>query len=347
MNTLPWVTITCSNSDSALRVHPQAFNELKITKHESKAPQLVAFVGKQEKSHILQQYISTEYPPLPHGQVYLWTDRESQDADTPIIYLDCELFSHNSTQSTPPISYVTPELSSSISWLDFGDKQKIPTYFGTNIILPLSSLVYYFSKDLGGLRGVSRIIARQILAPQTYNIPHIALPRLVIVTEIEDACSEQVMSLVYKAIEETSQLEPSRIYQEIKSRVHSIQLLYYGQLNRKKRSLVVRQHIIRESNPITLARRSVGLLFQFPHLEALSTILFEKFCKNPEDKFSFVKNSRPIGFSITELPSHLDELLNITPSEAWLWHFIAPLIASTILVANYPPDAPRNYPLRL
>ena len=87
------------------------------------------------------------------------------------------------------------------------------------------------------------------------------------------------------------------------------------------------------------ARMSDGALFRYKHLYALQGKLFDHFSSGTSCSFSFVLSSRPAAQSLNDFPCHLREVFALVPSEAWLWHFVSPLVASAIVLASYPPGS--------
>jgi hypothetical protein len=351
MDAVPWVTITHTSNGSALQVHPHVFGDLRVAK--ASTPQFVVFIGKREKSNVLREILQgdNQYPQLPHGQVYLWPDPETRLTATPTIFVDCELHSSNSAQQKDPISYTTPELSRKIAWLLHGDQATICTYFTSNVLLPMSTVLYYFATDLGGKAEVAKLLANQLSTPLYTDIPQAVLPSIVIVADSEEDngavlqdTTNRFTELVVLALKTCQPPQTdSEARETIYKRFGSLQVVSPGQSNKFTRSKAIKEHIHETLYSAIEMRRVNRHLFTFNHFQAFSVVLLEKFCSEPTSKFSFIKASRPQGFHGDEFTTHLKTLLTIIPSEAWLWHFVTSMVASCLLLSLYPPDSHRVY----
>lgn len=347
MDNPPWVTITHTGRDSALQTHPRVLTDLPIS--NSSFPQFVSFVGKHEKSHVLRELLLRQNDfQVPHGQVYLWPDPITRSAESPIVFIDCELHSSNSTQWKEPASYIAPELSRKLSWLSYGDQAKVRTYFTTNVLFPMSTIIYYFAADLGGTAKVIELLVQQLSTLPYAQMPHAVLPMIVVITDdldhqlLQDTSidfNEKLLKAFTSLCIPQSESEAKAI---IKQRFGSIQAISSGHANRFARTIAIREHMRISLNSLVHIRRAHRHLFSFPHLQAFSTVLLEQFCSEPVSKFSFIEASRPMGFDASQLAKYIQDILQIMPSEAWLWHFVVPMVASCILVSIYPPGSHCN-----
>jgi hypothetical protein len=347
MDAVPWVTITHTSEDSALQVHPHVFDGLPLA--PTSTPQFVVLVGKHEKSNVLRELLQDDshYPQLPHGQVYLWPDPKTRLSNTPSIFIDCELHSFNSAQQREPISYTTPELTRKLAWLHYGNQAQTCACFTTNVLFPMSTVLYYFTTDLGGSLGVAKLLATQLSTPPHTEIPRAILPTIVIVTNIDETDEFMLQEFLAQIVLALKTIQPSYTDSEargaVEKRFGTLELVKTGTSNRFARSKTIRDHIDKMLDFGIQKRRLAQCLFTFNHQQALSDVLLDKFCSEPTSKFSFIKASRPQGFHGDELGAHLDNLLAIIPSEVWLWHFVSPMVASCLLLSLYPPGSHRLY----
>ncbi|KAI0570086.1 hypothetical protein Alg215_11272 [Pyrenophora tritici-repentis] len=86
-------------------------------------------------------------------------------------------------------------------------------------------------------------------------------------------------------------------------------------------------------------RASKFTQFSYTHFQALTKQALSHMSSDSTTGFHFASASRPRGFTTNLLEACLTDFLNQMPSQAWLWHFAAPLIASALLLSSYPPDA--------
>jgi hypothetical protein len=345
MDSLPWVSITQTGQDIGLRIHPHALSDLSIS--NSATPQVIVLIGKHEKSHILRQLLQLEprYPQLPHGQVHLWEDPVTKTSENPNIFVDCELFNSTSAQNSNPASYISPELSKKLIWLDHGNLDEVCTYFMNNVLMPISCVIYYFAADLGGTTNVALLLAKQILKGRKASYSKSTLPRVIIILEASNGLlptdhTKKFLALLTKAVKDLDPLKSdSDAASSIESQFGSIRATCLGQSNRSVRSAAMRGQMQATVYSLIQCRYDLRVLFSFAHIRAFSSILLENFCASKPIDFSFVKASRPRGFSLDDFSYHLGQALDLMPSEAWLWHFVAPLVASCILVSMYRPGS--------
>jgi hypothetical protein len=79
--------------------------------------------------------------------------------------------------------------------------------------------------------------------------------------------------------------------------------------------------------------------FSYPHFQALAKQALSQISTDITKPLRFAGASRPRGFTTDLLEACLSDFLLQMPSQAWLWHFAAPLVASALLLASYPPNA--------
>lgn len=105
------------------------------------------------------------------------------------------------------------------------------------------------------------------------------------------------------------------------------------------RAQALKRRLIALSQTAMSERASSHLQFSFSHFHNISLGILRWLCSESPTPFSLVDATRPIGFSCDLLQPCIEDFLNQMPSQAWLWHFAAPLIASALLLASYPPGA--------
>lgn len=345
MDAMPWVTISHTKDNySTFRSYDAAFDDLCID-HQS-TPMIISFIGKHEKSNILRQLIACpdQYPLLPHGQVYIWPHEVTRDSSEPLLFLDSELQSYNSTHWKEPIRYDSPELSQNISWLEFGDQNRIVALFNANILTPLSSVMCYFLEDFGSLKDIAEHLAEQMDVSDIFDMATMVHPEVLVISqEPRDEFEMDTERKLAEYIKHARQRRASPNAPPNDANYGKISIFYLEWSNRASRAEILLQKIKDLKQDIMSVKRSKKLVFRYNHLRAFARLLLQKFSTEPLGRFSFIAASRPEGFSSAEFETHLQELLDILPSEAWLWHLVAPLVASCLVYANYPPGSHGAY----
>ncbi|KAF2103254.1 FabD/lysophospholipase-like protein [Rhizodiscina lignyota] len=357
------MTITHELAQTRVTRYPHAFRAVQTRSRD--LPQFVVLVGKQSKSSMLRTILDTPNDPLlrgTHGQIYIRADTRS---NRPLYYIDCEanLFKPKHADSAKGVG---PSDVTKVNWLS---TQRLSTCsFGNllcaDVLAPLSSLVCYFAADLGGLRGVARLLAEQLLHSKGTDLPPEASAAILIITDTRSATFEQAVAesrmveLVKHFIAAEAPIEP-QLAAKVDRLCKSLRVIgFHNSLNLQKRCKTFRSIVSAVSDAQATSRSLLCLAFSARHAEALFTSLLHHFSTQNQDRFSFVDASRPDGFSISRFPQQLQKLLQLMPSEAYLWHSVVPYVANALLLASFPPgshcewilvcrDAIQNYTHRI
>jgi hypothetical protein len=209
------------------------------------------------------------------------------------------------------------------------------------VLGPLSNVICYFSIDLGGLEGVATLLAQYVVENRHNSFS--VLPRILIFINSTNSRfnSDTAVRHVYKLIKINleSQTQTSTMLQTVKSSFYSIQVFNSGNMNATDRSDMIHRTILESSQAAKEVRSMLRFQFTFDHLEALFNTLLDQFSVQDPVPFSLIRASRSEGFDCSNFSKHLFDFINLIASEAWLWHFIAPIAASAILLASYPPGS--------
>jgi hypothetical protein len=351
MNNYPWIRITHSKEKSTLNVDASAFSTLP-SKPDSN-PSFATLIGRRTKTQLLSQILGFPNDPSLlnyHSQVYLRTDTETEGADHPLTYIDCEIQHHSLSHSATSIAHDARSTSSTIEWLACNRSTKeIAAVLVAKVLAPLSDVVCYFASDLGGLRGVACLLADQTARPVQHDRPQAVLPRILVVAATSSATFDHVAATAKLRLYVSSTLinaencGEEEAEEKIRAHFHSIQVLgLYDKSNRITRSSVLRERLLAICREVQGARRINGFLFSKIHTEAFSNCMLENFCEL-DSTFSFIYSSRPQGSTHKDFQLHLQELIGNIPSPRWLWHFVVPLTASALLLANYTRESHCNF----
>lgn len=346
MSGIPWIaTSVTENSRWRLVENAGALHALSLSKAQS--PDFVTLVGGHTKARLLQQLVTSppQYPLGTHGQVQLRAESRSCRGDMPRIFIDCEAhLDHPSTQLTEV--ELGPQYHREIAWASH-QEQTVPDVahkLYARVLAPLSSVICYFASDLGGLRGVARLIADQLVSGPPQRRQSEAITRALVVVDTSSAAFDasvaeaRLLGDVGAALHELAR-DPRDLWPTLLTRFRELRVLGLQKHDSPEvRSKILRRRIVAISGSTHADRRASRTLLSAGHSIAFFDRSIENFCAGDE-LFDFIKSSRPVGFSLKEFPMHLRELLNVMPSQAWLWHTIAPLIASTLFLATYPPES--------
>jgi hypothetical protein len=352
----PWILLS-REPHAALRINSDIYrsSDLIPTSHESTYPSVVSLLGRRHKSEVLRHILGgpdSDYPQEPHGQIHLWLEPHSTRSK-PRLYADCEINHYNVSHwsSSLPSS---PVANTPIEWAPPGRVASIDlgAYICSRVLLPMSNVICIFASDFGGISGTARFIAKLIQVFSNHDLLGLFKPRLLVVYSSQSArlteaeLESRMMSILQNQL--CNDAEDKDSENLIYSVFHSLRTLILrpGSLNSREQAQFIHKRLLVMDSDATESRMSNRVLFSFSHIQSLCSSLVMHFCKEQDAAFSFVGHSRPHGFSLEMLNEHLNALLAMIECEAWLWHFVIPLLASSLLLATYPPESHCKHSVR-
>ncbi|KAH7065101.1 acyl transferase/acyl hydrolase/lysophospholipase [Macrophomina phaseolina] len=334
----PWLSVNCSEDSFGIKEYTQAFPSLGLS--DTHYPALITLIGGHTKSRYLRQLIDASPACLasPHHQVNLWNDPKSRKEATPKIYIDCEL--HAEKQESGRCSSThAPHRQRTARWYQPGPHSRQTAVYKV--------YVCYFVSDLGGLQRAARVLAEQIVASTACGISPAALPQALFIVDtsspVFDAGVAEVKLLqdIRRAIADIQ--VPSKdedAWSEILEHFTEVRVLALKRSESPAiRAKLLRNRISSICQSVSAARRASRMLLSYRHIQAFFGLLLDHSCAEKDLAFDYIKASRPFGFCSRDLHIHLKELLEIIPSQAWLWHTICPLVGSALFLTSYPPGS--------
>lgn len=178
------------------------------------------------------------------------------------------------------------------------------------------------------------------------------LPRILLVMETtsesfdEKVAANKATTLLTKALQEAKEYQSH--HQDAKRLIGKPEVLglrSYQSISIRARALKRRLLAISENALQERIKRHAR--FSFAHFQALSKQALSCLGGETFSHFRLATLSRPQGFSTDLLEGCLADFLAHFPTQSWLWHVAAPVIASALLLASYPPNAHRKLFLSL
>lgn len=304
-------------------------------------------IGGSAKSKLLRELIATHAVSQlgPHSTVHLWAEPRSYQWDTPRIFLDCELHRERLSMTQQHHAKKLPKRHRDISWAGQYGHAEIAHILYNRVLAPLSSVVCYFASDLGGLRGVAKLLAQLLIFDMPGNrLRPDALPRALIVVDTSSYVfdSWEAETRLYKELDAAlleSNLDPRELMPRLLDHFRDVRVLgLHKDSSPELRSRALRRRLASVSASVRSERRLSRTLFSSNHEHCFLSMLIENFC-DCRKQFDYIKASRAAGYYADDFLIHLKELLDIIPSEAWLWHTVVPLVASALFLASYPPGS--------
>ncbi|CAI6338123.1 unnamed protein product [Periconia digitata] len=336
---LPWVDFVRENRQTTLCTHDTALKEF-CRETQQTSPSLITFFGSKRKKSVVSRLTGYKTPARKHGQLQLMTPKVAS-LSAPVIYADYE--HHHQDQDLPNTSTATSKIP--IKWIDAEEDgiRNLSEAFTSSVLAPMSNVLCYFAADTNGISGVSRILASQICLADWSKYPSSIRPHVLVVVDTRSirfdgrAMAQKIRQQTLEIILEKDaykDLESAEL--ELESQFRSIQV--FGLSKGRASPYRLYQRLFALNEEVHWTKMTSKYLFSVAHLDALFERLISQF-GNELSSFSFVKESRPVGFTKTEFPSHLEEMFTLMPSPSYIWAVVIPLIASAIHLANYPPAA--------
>jgi hypothetical protein len=338
----PWLTVNRTKENNiTVRLHRRSFSD--VLPHGSNVySSLISLIGTRQKAKHLSRALGYADPFEQHGQIRL-SGRVCPSDSQPTIFLDCEIASAASgtgEKEQRSSSSCLSEWNCGSSLESFSDQ--VYHY----VLAPLSSVICYFAADLGGSDGVVCILATQAVLPRAHSLPSNALPHVLVVVETrsksfnsQKALSDLRTKIVQKMMELKAYTTPEDAMRDLSERFRAIHIADIPKASSQAvRSTRISKRLATLQDEVYWARRNSRYLFRLQHLDALAVRLVSNLCSTPT-YFDFLRESRPLQFDDTQLKSHIDEFLTLLPGSQWLWHVLAPVVASACCLASYPPGS--------
>jgi hypothetical protein len=337
MRSSPWLTVrSADKNDLSFHLH-QGLS--KNVSSGNTPPDVTTFIGTYHKSRFLACLLGYAKPLPQHGQVHAsvaTSHTSTATAAQPHVVLDCEVSSDSSPGFQPDQWTLEGQPASE----EFAD------HVIHHILTPLSGVLCYFAADMQGLEGVVRALALQVVLPKAHTLPVKALPSILIVVETRskaydsNKAQQDVRDRVSRAVAElkgcTTIEDATR---DLGLSFQTIDVIGIQSMSSQRaRTLQLSDRLSTLHNEVRWARRHSRYQFSAQHIDALSERIVSAFCEN-QRCFDFILESRPEQFDMRQIGNHIEELLALLRSGNWLWRVVAPLLASSFCLANYPPGS--------
>jgi hypothetical protein len=308
-------------------------------------PSLFVLIGNTSKLLALRELFGTKkvrkFRSKRHaGEIHLHLDASSIFHSRPILIADGDLPEQGLRTKVPSAekchetmrrALPRPAADSRIA-LD-GTTDSIYSH----LLLPFADVFCFFSADLGGFRQIARRLAVWLEKGQSSTLPRSTYPRVIIVTDKIrlGACEEKEArkAFLWLLREETTHELSKQI-----SDIQVVALLPDHKVSSKARYRRLKECLLNRSDEVRRNKEDARTLFSATHFAALFRYACDYFSQTSEGLFDFIKASRKQNPVAKDLAEHLSIFLKHIKSAKELTEFAAPVIASSILLDNYPPD---------
>jgi len=313
---------------------------------DTQQPRLFVLIGNGSKSQALRELFGIKKrrkfrSKRDAGEIHLHLDPSTIFHSRPILLADSDLPQQNLRGGVPAadkchetIRRALPRVGGGLSH-DVPDGSTDKIYF--HLLLPFADVFCFFSADVGGFRQIARHLAVWLEKVQPSTLPRNTRPRVVIVTEKIPPGAEREKE-AKKAFLWLLREETTRDLSEQISDIHVVALLPDRRISPKARYRRLKERLLNESDEVQNSREINRTLFSVTHFAALFKYACDHFSQASEEPFDFIKASRKQNPIAKDLAEHISIFLKRIKSAKELTEFAAPIIASSILLDNYPPD---------
>ncbi|KAH7111354.1 hypothetical protein B0J11DRAFT_598877 [Dendryphion nanum] len=208
----------------------------------------------------------------------------------------------------------------------------------SKLLFPFTDVFCFFCDDLGGLKQVACHLAAWLEHGDLSTLPTSTHPRVVVVTEKiplgAESEKEARATLLWLLREETT-----RDLSEQFSAIDVIALFPSGTISVEARHRLLKERLMSSSDQVRQHREDERSLFPTTHFVAFLKSAYDHFSNCIDKPFDFIQASREYNPVALDLEEHLFNFIKKVKAPDELTEFAVPIIASSLLLDNYPPDA--------
>ena len=315
---------------------------------ESQKPSLFVLIGNGSKTRALKELVSAStvkksISKRGHGEIHLHIDPSATFSDRPILFADGDfpvLRKPNKTMLVDNCHGVTQRILSGLrESVPHDHLQTAVDSLYSRLLSPFTDVFCFFAADLGGLQPIALRIASWLNTGPPSTLPVATHSQIIIVTEpsMPDLQETRVLDHFLQLLAQETRTDPSTCFAGIRV----LSLLPSGDVSPLARHRKLKEALMDASDKVRLARIESRTLFSAQHFAAFLGHACSHFAINSEP-FNFIRTSRIDNLPALDLKDHLTRFLLKIRTLPELKSFAIPLIASSLLLDNYPPDMHRK-----
>jgi hypothetical protein len=318
-----------------------------LPRADEQYPGTLAFIGNVEKSHAMRTLFGVQNkrnPKTTHKscEIYFHLDPMKASDKHPLLLVNWDVRRSCDKWSRTKRNKCYEAAQSILHQLPA--RESVSHNFHTQLLSPFVDTFCFFSSDLGGLRQIAQRLARWLELGNSSTLPVRTLPSLVIITSSVNhkakTGEEDIEAFIAMLREETSE-DP---FQQL-SAIDVFALQPEGAVSAKTRFKRFKKHLIQRLEQVHKNRREHQVSFSATHMAAFFKFAISHFAEFPDTPFDFVRASRSFNSIAPDMHEHLSNFLKYITSAHQLKDFAAPMIASSLFLDSYPPDAHSQEPL--
>jgi hypothetical protein len=208
------------------------------------------------------------------------------------------------------------------------------------LLSPFTDVFCFFAADLGGLQPIALRIASWLNTGPPSTLPVATYSQIIIVTESSTPELQESGGLDHflQLLAHETRTDPSTCF----AGVRVLSLLPDGDVSPSARHRKLKETLMGASDQVRSARIESRTLFSAQHFAAFLGHACSHFVTNPKEPFNFIRTSRIDNPPALDLKDHLTRFLLKINTLPELKSFGIPLIASSLLLDNYPPGMHRK-----
>ena len=212
------------------------------------------------------------------------------------------------------------------------------------LLSPFTDVFCFFANDVGKFKPIVQRLALWLDLGQPSTLPKSTRPKVLIVIEREEDVTggESDLSVFKRMLREETTMDISEQFSDIL--LLSLEARKKG-LSNKSRHRELFERLLNLSDQVREARTDTQTLFSAYHFSAFFHYALNHVAVTPVEPFNFITASRIENPVPSSFQDHLVNFLRNIKTPPKLLEFAIPVIASSFLLDNYPPDMHCNRPL--
>jgi hypothetical protein len=334
---------------------------------DRQSPSLFVFIGNKSKTLAIKELTKT-FSPQPrygcgfscepqhdsqscprdemklngrraHGEIHLHMHTPSTFSDRPVLLAEGDLPSIDRPGRAMPAEKchetTNRQLSSRTLTTPTLPESANNIYF--RLLSPFTDVFRFFADDVGKFKPIVQCLALWLDLGQPFTLPKSTRPKVLIVIERGENVtgSESGLRVFKRMLREETTMDMSEQFSDI--RLLSVEVRKKG-LSNKARHRELFEYLLYFSDQVRGARINTQTLFSACHFSAFFHYALIHVAVSSVEPFNFITASRaenpvPSGFR-----DHLVDFLGNIKTPQKLLEFAIPVVASSFLLDNYPPD---------
>jgi hypothetical protein len=342
-----WLSLSTHDNEIAL-LESDRLQTLtnQITDPDTQQPSLFVLIGNTSKSLALRELFGINKSRIfrskrTAGEIHLHINPTSVFHSRPIFVADGDLSGQTlraKAAATDKCHDTTRRALPRPAGLPSPSLDELTNSIYSRLLFPFADVFCFFSADLGGFRQIARHIAAWLEKGQLSTLPKSTYPRVVIVTEKMPPGAEREKearkAFLWLLREETT----IDLFERI-SAIDIVALFPNDKMSVEARHRRLKECLLNTSDQVRKNREDTRTLFSATHFAAFFRYACVHFSKTSQEPFDFILTSRKQNPIAPDLAEHLHNFLKHIKSPKELKEFAVPMIASSFLLDNYPPDS--------